>query len=204
MPVNILPWPIPMPQPKPHVYIFMGLIASGKSTLAQGFATRHHLEYYNSDVERKKLAGIERTARGNGKFSKGIYTSEMTRLTYDELIAKGRAQIAQGRSVVLDGSYTKQVERKLLLDAFARTKARSIFILCEVSEQITRKRLQLRTLDKNAVSDGTFDIYALQKKGFEYPDELDSSGFMTIETDGDIEQLLTALESSRNIPPFSV
>lgn len=192
-----------MQQSDSYVFVFMGLIASGKSTLAQAFAEQWHLQYYNSDIERKKLARIERTTRGTGKFAEGIYTAEFTRLTYDALIDKGKAEILHGRSVVLDGSYVKQIERQKILKAFAGL-ARLFFILCEVSEQVTQQRLQLRAFDENAVSDGTFEIYVLQKQRFEYPDELDPAGFMTIETDGDTEQLLTTLASSLNIPPFSV
>jgi predicted kinase len=203
MPGNILLWPIPMQQSEACVFIFMGLIASGKSTLAQGFADRWHLPYFNSDIERKKLAQLERTARGTGKFAEGIYTPEFSRLTYDTLIEKGKAAIQDGSSVVLDGSYAKQSERQKVREAFVGS-AKLFFILCEVSEQVTRERLQLRALDENAVSDGTYEIYVIQKQHFEYPNELDSTGFLVLETDGDAEQLLTTIESSLNIPPFSV
>lgn len=194
---------MPMQLPKPHVFIFMGLIASGKSTLAQAFADKYQLQYYNSDIERKELARVELTSRGTGDFGKGIYSPEFTRLTYDALIAKGKAQVAESCSVVLDGSYAKRAERQHIRAAFAATDAKLVFILCEVSEQVTRERLQQRALDKTAVSDGTFAIYTMQKKGFQYPDELDPAGFITIETDGEVEQLLTILESSLKIAPFS-
>ena len=191
-----------MQQPKPYVFIFMGLIASGKSTLAKAFSAKLHCEYYNSDVERKKLANVALTKGGTSDFEGGIYTPEFTRLTYDTLLSKGKTQVGQNCSVVLDGSYSKQVERQKIRDGFAETGAQLFFILCEVSEQVTQKRLQIRGQDKNAVSDGTFEIYSIQKQGFEYPSELDPSCFITIETDGDVEQLLTSLASSLNIPPF--
>ncbi len=191
-----------MPQPKPWVFIFMGLIASGKSTLAKAFAGKYQLAYYNSDIERKKLARIDPTRRGDGKFGVGVYTPEMTRMTYDTLIARSKELLAQNRSVVLDGSYTKESERQLIQDALAGTEASIIFILCTVSEEITMERLRIRALDKTAVSDGTLAIYLRQKQDFEYPDELDPAEFISIETDGGVEQLLTSLASSLNIPPF--
>ena len=181
----------------------MGLIASGKSTLAQAFAVKWQFQYFNSDVERKKLASVDCTSRGTGDFAAGIYTPEFSRLTYDVLITKAQVEVARSGSVVLDGSYVKRAERQNLRDVFADSGATLVFILCEVSEQVTKERLHLRSLDKNAVSDGTFEIYSIQKQGFEYPGELDSTGFMTIETDGDVEQLLTTLESSLKVPPFS-
>ncbi len=188
---------------KPHVFIFMGLIASGKSTLAQAFAEKYQLNYYNSDVERKKLARVDRTARGTGDFGEGIYSAAFTRRTYDALIARAKAQVAQSCSVVLDGSYVKKAERQLLVDAFAGCNVQLVFILCEVSEQVTRERLKRRALDETAVSDGTFEIYTIQKTGFEYPAELENTGLVTIETDGDVEQLLTILDLSLKIAPFS-
>lgn len=191
-----------MPQPKPYVFVFMGLIASGKSTLAKAFADKYKFAYYNSDVERKKLARVEQTTRGDGEFAAGIYTPEMTRMTYDTLIIRSKDRVEQNLSVVLDGSYIKESERQLIRDAFAGAEASVVFILCTVSEEITKERLRIRALDKTAVSDGTLDIYLRQKQGFEYPDELDPAEFISVETDGGVEQLLTTLASSLNIPPF--
>ena len=200
---NILLWPILMQQPESFVFIFMGLIASGKSTLAQAFADQYQLAYYNSDIERKKLAQVETSDRGTGEFASGIYTAEFTRLTYETLIRKGQVAVVHHGSVVLDGSYSKRLERQMIKDAFLETGVHLVFILCEVSEQVTRERLQRRLLDENAVSDGTFKIYLIQKKGFEYPDELDTTELICLETDGDQEQLLTTLASSLNIPSLS-
>ena len=46
-----------------RIFVFFGLIASGKSTLAEHFAKRYHLPYYNTDRVRKELAGIIQAIR---------------------------------------------------------------------------------------------------------------------------------------------
>ena len=70
---------------RPDLFVFMGLIASGKSTLAAAWAKKYTLPYYNSDIVRKKLAGFSANTRQASAFHQGIYSPEMTRKTYDAL-----------------------------------------------------------------------------------------------------------------------
>ena len=94
-----------------RVYVFLGMIASGKSTLARLWAEREGLACYNSDVVRKQLAGSEPEADCQDDFGRGIYTPEMTRRTYDALLDYAGREFEQGRSVVLDASYGNVDER---------------------------------------------------------------------------------------------
>ena len=45
-----------------NIWVFFGLIATGKSTLAEKWAARHTMAHFNSDRLRKELAGISPTA----------------------------------------------------------------------------------------------------------------------------------------------
>ncbi len=192
-----------MPAAKPCLYVFMGLIASGKSTLAQVFAESRELECYNSDVVRKKLAGRLATEKSAASFAGGIYTPEFSRLTYEELLRLAMEELENQRSVVLDASYHKKGERQQIVEFCQHQGIPYIFILCQVSQEETKRRLDLRAQDPNAVSDGTWDIYLRQREVFEYPDEIEADHFLEVVTDRPVNELLTLLATSRKFPPFS-
>ncbi len=178
---------------EPCLYVFMGLIASGKSTLAMKWAEQQQLAYFNSDVVRKELAG-QFTGSG-AEFGQGIYTPEFSRRTYDELMVRAATELNQDRSLVLDGSYHSRDERQRLLSFCAEHGCACSFILCFCSPEETRRRLDVRAQDPDAVSDGTWEIFQHQQQVFDYPDELSSHHFIALETCHPPDQLLAELKT---------
>jgi hypothetical protein len=98
--------------PQPELFIFFGLIATGKSTVAQAWAERRNLYYYNSDVVRKELAGISAQTRQRETVDQGIYSSEFTAKTYAALLERAGQDLSRGRGVVLDASYQRKTDRE--------------------------------------------------------------------------------------------
>jgi len=178
-----------------ELYVFFGLIASGKSTLAEAFAVRRGLPYYNTDRVRKELAGIapsERRAEGHGE---GIYSREFTERTYQAMLDAAGVALREGRGVVLDGSYSTPRERERVLACARQSGAAAVrFIICHCSERETRRRLELRARDPLAVSDGRWEIYCQQKKTFQPPDELAAGCLIELNTEERLENLLASLE----------
>lgn len=167
---------------RPSLYIFFGLIASGKSTLAKAWASRHALACYNSDVVRKELACLAPEASAAASFGAGIYSPEFTARTYAALLAKAAAELEKGRSVVLDASYATSRHRQAAVNLAASQRAGIWFLLCTCPEAETRRRLELRAQDPTAVSDATWAIFQGQQQRFEWPAEV-SENLLTIVTD---------------------
>lgn len=183
---------------QPDLFVFMGLIASGKSTLAKAWANTLSIPYYNSDVVRKELAGYSASSRQGDAFHQGIYTPEMTRKTYDALLGYAKQELASGSSVVLDASYSTCAERDLVCQCASECGSRLFFILCQCDENETRLRLNKRGRDPLAVSDAGWDIYQTQVQHFEYPDELPSHAYIVIDTKGSIQDLIDSLQEKIN------
>ncbi|MEW6500909.1 MAG: AAA family ATPase [Thermodesulfobacteriota bacterium] len=184
-----------MPSSPATIYVFFGLIASGKSTLAQAWAERHGLAYANSDVVRKELAGLAATASRKEGVDQGIYTREFSRRTYDALLARAEEAIGQGRGVILDASYQNREERDKVRKLATRLAVPVRFVLCECDDSVKKSRLALRAQDPNAVSDGRWEIYLQQKARFEAPTELATDQFVILDTDQPIEQAMTRLDT---------
>jgi uncharacterized protein len=176
------------------LFVFCGMIASGKSTLAQSFAGRHGYPYYNTDRVRKELAGIEAVSRQAEEYDRGIYSREFSRLTYREMLERAAVDMAAGsRAVVLDGSYHSREEQDRLRE-FARQKnAECFFIYCWCSDEEVERRLAIRARDPQAVSDGRWEIYQQQKKFFQVPDEQPPCGLIRLNTEKPVQELLEEL-----------
>lgn len=172
----------------------MGLIASGKSTLAKAWAQKFSFPYYNSDVVRKELAGYDASSRHADSFHHGIYTPEMTRKTYDALLDYTRQEHDAGNTVVLDASYSSRSERDRVVQCATDLKSRFLFILCQCDETETRSRLKKRQQDPRAVSDATWDIYQKQILHFDFPDELSPQSLLVLDTTTPVSDLLCTLQ----------
>ena len=177
------------------IYVFFGLIASGKSYLASGWARRHGLAYYNSDVVRKELAGLSPIASRQEEVDQGIYTPEFSRRTYDALLDHAAAAIRHGRGVVLDASYQSRTERGKMVELAARLQAPVRFVLCECSDEVKKARLALRAQDPHAVSDGRWEVYLQQKARFEAPSELAAESLVVFDTNLPLDKAVAKLDA---------
>lgn len=181
-----------------RLYCFYGLIASGKSTLAEAWAARIGASYHNSDRVRKELAGLAANCPQQASFNAGIYSSEFSRRTYDTLLERAAAELRAQRSVVVDGSYQARSERARLRELAHALGAEIRFILCRCPEPLMKERMAQRAQDPNAVSDGRWEIYLLQKERFEAPDELPAAESVLMDTDAPVETLLARLAATQD------
>jgi len=181
------------------IYIFFGLIASGKSTLAELFAASHRLPYFNTDRVRKELAGLAASERRPDGIGQGIYSPEFTEKTYQTMLERTEQDLQQGADgVVLDGSYSRRDDRRKVLDLAGSKGVDVFFILCTCSDKEVKRRLDLRAKDPAAVSDGRWEIFVKQKEQFEFPDELAPDQHLQLDTEAEPKQLLTLLEHCIN------
>lgn len=183
-------------QPAIKLFVFFGLIASGKSTLAQAWAKQQKMNYYNSDVVRKTLAGIPPTSSRKEQAGQGIYSNTFSKQTYTALLNHAENDLKNNKLVVLDASYQNHAERNRVRTLAAELQVKCCFILCKVPEQIMKKRMAQRALDPQAVSDGRWQIYQQQKKYFDYPDELNKTELIVLNTDMAVEKTLNILQDA--------
>ena len=187
--------------PRPELFIFFGLIATGKSTVAQAWAERRNLRYYNSDVVRKELAGLAPQTHQRETTDRGIYTSEFTAKTYAALLERAEHDLAQGKGVVLDASYQRKTDRDAVRMLAHRLGVRLYCILCVCPEEEMKRRMAQRALDPQAVSDGRWEIYLKQKERFEAPTELAPDQLITLSTDLPVEAVLAQLAAQLETQP---
>ncbi|MEW6427187.1 MAG: AAA family ATPase [Thermodesulfobacteriota bacterium] len=166
-----------------EIFVFFGMIATGKSTLAEGFARSRNIAGFNSDRVRKELAGLTPQTRRPDGVGQGIYAADFSRRTYDALLDAAAREIAADRAVVLDASYGARAERDRVRALGRRLGVRVRFVHCVCPEAEMKRRMEERAQDDRAVSDGRWEIYLAQKQSFEPPAEIEAADLVTLSTD---------------------
>lgn len=142
----------------PVVVAVGGMIASGKSTLADALGLRLGCPVLDSDRTRKHLAGVRPEQNlAEGHFT-GPYGSEMTAAVYDALVRRADAVLASGRSVVLDASFRTEAQRRAVRELAARHRVPFRFVECRAPRQTLLERLAARERASGSVSDARSDL----------------------------------------------
>ncbi len=166
-----------------NLVVVFGLSGSGKSFLSRILHEELGYEWLRSDVVRKELMGLSPEQKAKAEFGKGIYTEDITRRVYREMVRRAKELVAEGKRVVLDATFLRRWQRDLVRENFKKP----LFILASASEEEIRRRLSKR----KDVSDADFSIYLKQKEIFEPPEEVE---YVDVNTERGREELLSVLK----------
>ena len=143
-----------------------GLTGTGKSTLSGKIAVDYNAVYLNTDIVRKEIEGIDKFERHHDQPNTGLYAPEKINTTYKSVIEKAEEILKQGKNVVIDATFQKNIHREMAKKAADKNNAIFVPILCTCPDTVAKKWLEER-LKKKTASDGRWEIYLSQKKTFE-------------------------------------
>ncbi|MBI4963907.1 MAG: AAA family ATPase [Desulfomonile tiedjei] len=156
-----------MPPPPPALVIFSGLMATGKSHLAERLGVRLGVEPLRSDKVRKEIHGLPPIKHQLDKYGQGIYRPDATERTYEALLVEARQRLNRGESVILDASFMRYRHRRAARELALATNAAFRIVECACPDEIIRQRLEDRLQNKKEPSDATWEIFPDQKVRFE-------------------------------------
>lgn len=104
------------------VIIMHGLSGSGKTTLTQPAVAALGAVRIRSDIERKRLHGVDALARSGSATGGGIYATGATARTYEQLQRHARSVVGAGLPVIIDATFLKR-EQRAAFRALARELA---------------------------------------------------------------------------------
>ncbi len=151
----------------PALIVTCGLAGTGKTSLATALG----LPTLSSDVVRKELGGLAPEQSARAPWRRGIYRPAMTRRTYAQMLSRARALLRQGRSAVLDASFTLRWQREAARRLARREGVRFLCVELRADDELVRRRLQARE-GAGGPSDADWQVYLRQKESFQPPDEL--------------------------------
>jgi len=177
---------------RPVLWVVFGLIATGKSTVGHAVSEALGIRLIRSDVVRKELLADTSRNSGVDRIGEGMYTPAATALTYGTLLLQAQEELAQGRSVVLDATFSRQEDRQEALRLAKEAGALIIFVQCRCREAILRQRLEART-GSDSVSDARVQHLARLQAAFEPPAELSPHCLVSVDTEHPLEESLRAV-----------
>lgn len=95
---------------KPHLMITTGLSGSGKSTIAMTLSSLLQAVHLRSDIERKRLYGMEALERSQNR-NPDLYTSSATEETYRKLEGIAGYTLEEGFPVIADATFLEKSRR---------------------------------------------------------------------------------------------
>lgn len=162
-----------------------GMIGSGKSTIAGALRWSLGLPVAASDATRKSLAGLEPSARGGDE----LYTPEMDRRTFDEMLRRADGALRSGRGVLLDATFRSRELRLRARELARRHGRRFLFIEAACDEETLKARLRARE-SQPSVSDAREGLLARFQAGFEPVTELEPGELLRLHTERPLDVLL--------------
>jgi len=132
-----------MQQPKPCLYITCGVSGSGKTTLAKEMLAVSDLVLIRSDVERKRLFGMQ-AEESSAQCSQNIYSEDATERTFGVLYQTARNLLENELSIIVDGTFLNQ-ELRLKFRQLAESECADFKIIhCHANKSLLSKRLHDR------------------------------------------------------------
>lgn len=161
---------------RPRLICIGGLSGTGKSTIARKLAPLvmplPGAILIRSDVERKRLAGVEPQQR----LAKESYTKEASQLVYGKLQDRAASAIKAGMSVLLDAVFAREGERSRVEHLATSLKVRFNGVWLSASHEVMERRLARREGD---ASDATPEVLRQQLQSDTGPiawSRIDASG----------------------------
>ena len=173
---------------RPTLWVFCGLPASGKSVLAEALAEALSLLLLQSDRLRKE-EGPSAEGPRVVPYDTGDYRLERRHRVYAHLLALAQDELKNGRSVVLDASYSRRRWRDEVRRLAADIDVNVIFVQCICPEETLRERLRLRAA-AGSVSDARLQHLPALMRDFDPLDELPPDAHVRANTIGDVTEVL--------------
>jgi aminoglycoside phosphotransferase family enzyme/predicted kinase len=185
---------------RPLIWVVCGLPASGKSTIADALGEILGLEILRSDVIRKQLFDLPAETAVIQPFEEGIYSREVTALTYGRLLLQAQDRIAAGRSVILDATYGSSRQRQEVLRLAQDSDADVLFIECVARPDMLIERLRRRE-NGISVSDAREQHFRQLQERFEPLEDIREELHLRVDTEEPIHSNLNRILSHDNLPP---
>lgn len=178
---------------KPIVLIFMGGVGTGKTTLARHFEQKFNIDRYSSDRIRKSMAGLALQKRTPEKQRDKLYTKSMSERTYQTLVEKMEEDIKEGKSVILDATFSDRTAREKLVQKFRELEVNYLFVEAKAPGDVVKSRLRQRDEEDEVVSDARLEDFETLKNRYSPPSEMGDETLISVQTDQPVEQTIRTL-----------
>jgi aminoglycoside phosphotransferase family enzyme/predicted kinase len=176
---------------RPTLYVVMGMIAAGKSTVADALAGALEATVISSDRVRKMFFG-KPEAPAPVAFGEGIYRWQAKARIYAKMMLLAQDRLKDGRSVVLDASFIRRKERSEAQRLAEDRNIPIVFIECVCPQQTIKERLNARE-GGGSLSDARLMHLGEFQQRYEPPSEIPDDRRVIADTTVPIDALITGI-----------
>lgn len=154
-----------MAHPKVSLMITHGLSGCGKTHASAALLQKDRLAgtlRLRSDVERKRLFGLQATERSASSLGGDIYAPEAQVRTYDHLLAVSEMLLRAGWSVIVDATFLKYADRVMFRELAKDTGAVFSILAPQATEAQLRQRVQSRLAQAKDASEASLAVLERQ------------------------------------------
>ncbi len=176
----------------PRLLLMYGYSGSGKSRLAQRLAPCLPAVVVRSDLERKRLHGLDPRQSAAAAVGIGLYDAAASEQTYARLADVARATLDAGWSIIVDAAFLDRERRETFLQLGLDAGARPALLHCEAPPGVLRERVAQRRGDP---SDAGTAVLEAQLARHDTPGPLETRYRIPVDTrdDPDVTALAAAL-----------
>jgi len=147
-----------------HLCATHGFSGSGKSHISQQAVEQYGFIRLRSDVERKRLFGLEAQQNSNSALNDGLYSADATEKTHQRLQQLSETILESGFSPLVDATLLDPKQRA----AFKQlSKSRGVhFVILDIQapEALLKQRIQARQATGNDASEANLHVLQAQIK----------------------------------------
>ena len=154
-------------RPRPRLVVMVGLSGSGKTWLARRIAARCGALIVRSDIERKRLAGLQPLATSASAPDAGIYSREFNARTYERLRDCVAACLRGRESVVVDAANLRRDERERFIAAGREHTVEAVIVHCVAPLEVLKRRVAGRVDTGTDASEATVALLDRQPSYWE-------------------------------------
>ena len=147
--------------------VVRGLSGSGKSTVARALAEQLCMECLQTDAVRREMFESQPAP---ADFDQGCYEPQKRQAVYMRLFEQAGQRLAQGLSVILDGTFLSAASRREAVALADRYGAQPVIVVCRCPDMLADQRIARRLESGEALSDARAETRQGQRQ-LEEPDE---------------------------------
>lgn len=174
----------------PKLIMIMGLPGVGKTYLAGRLAEHIHAYHLSTDLIRKEITNTPIETHCFQSYGKGIYTREVSAKTYQELYQRTENFLKQGKSCIIDATFSWEKSRAEAKQIADKNNARFYIINCTCPEKLVMRRMKKREKEFS-LSDATPEIYYRIKDNFD--NVKDKKNYLVVDTSKPIRTTLNKI-----------
>lgn len=144
--------------------ITCGVSGSGKTTLARRMSEKLQAVHIRSDVERKRLFGIERLEKTGGERKRALYAVETTKRTYAKMHSIASRCLDENYTVIADATFLCEKERRKFVELAERRGLPVMILCCSAPEDVLEHRVNSRRREGADASEADRSVLVSQLK----------------------------------------